>query len=76
MLLLPIVLKHKINNSSNSNSLVKKYPSPYYTPIHTIKKELYLYVTPTVMLIDPEGTTLIRGGHKEEAIRKVLGKNL
>lgn len=41
-----------------------------------IKKELYLYATPTVMLIDPEGTTLIRGGHKEEAIRKVLGKNL
>ena len=41
-----------------------------------IKKELYLYATTTVMLIYPEVTTLIRGGHKEEAIRKVLGKNL
>ncbi len=41
-----------------------------------IKKELYLYATPTVMLIDPEGTTLIRGGHEEEAIRKLLQKNL
>lgn len=41
-----------------------------------IEKELYLYATPTVMLIDPEGTTLIRGSHEEKAIREILSENL
>ena len=54
------------------------YPTIYLTDEQNayIGKELFLYATPTVMLIDPEGTTLIRGSHEEKAIRKLLRENL
>ena len=54
------------------------YPTVYLTDGQNayIEKELYLYATPTVMLIDPEGTTLIRGSHEEKAIREILSENL
>lgn len=54
------------------------YPTIYLTDEQNayIGKELLLYATPTVMLIDPEGTTLIRGSHEEKAIRKLLRENL
>lgn len=54
------------------------YPTIYLTDEQNayIRKELFLYATPTVMLIDSEGTTLIRGSHEETAIRKLLHENL
>lgn len=54
------------------------YPTIYLTDEQNayIRKELFLYATPTVMLIDPDGTTLIRGSHEEKAIRKLLRENL
>lgn len=54
------------------------YPTIYLTDEQNayIGKELFLYATPTVMLIDPDGTTLIRGSHEEKAIRKLLEKLL
>ena len=58
--------------------LAHPYPTIYLTDEQNayIEKELFLYATPTVMLIDPEGTTLIRGSHEEKAIRKLLRENL
>lgn len=58
--------------------LAHPYPTIYLTDEQNayIGKELFLYATPTVMLIDPEGTTLIRGSHEEKAIRKLLRENL
>lgn len=58
--------------------LAHPYPTIYLTDEQNayIRKELFLYATPTVMLIDPEGTTLIRGSHEEKAIRKLLRENL
>lgn len=58
--------------------LTHPYPTIYLTDEQNayIGKELFLYATPTVMLIDPEGTTLIRGSHEEKAIRKLLRENL
>lgn len=54
------------------------YPTIYLTDEQNayIEKELFLYATPTVMLIAPDGTTLIRGSHEEKAIRKLLRENL
>lgn len=54
------------------------YPTIYLTDEQNayIGKELFLYATPTVMLIAPDGTTLIRGSHEEKAIRKLLRENL
>lgn len=54
------------------------YPTIYLTDEQNayIEKELFLYATPTVMLIAPDGTTLIRGSHEEMAIRKLLRENL
>lgn len=58
--------------------LAHPYPTIYLTDEQNayIRKELFLYATPTVMLIDPDGTTLIRGSHEEKAIRKLLRENL
>ena len=58
--------------------LAHPYPTIYLTDEQNayIRKELFLYATPTVMLIDSEGTTLIRGSHEETAIRKLLRENL
>ncbi len=58
--------------------LAHPYPTIYLTDEQNayIRKEIFLYATPTVMLIDPDGTTLIRGSHEEKAIRKLLRENL
>lgn len=58
--------------------LAHPYPTIYLTDEQNayIEKELFLYATPTVMLIAPDGTTLIRGSHEEKAIRKLLRENL
>ncbi len=58
--------------------LAHPYPTIYLTDEQNayIRKELFLYATPTVMLIAPDGTTLIRGSHEEKAIRKLLRENL
>lgn len=58
--------------------LAHPYPTIYLTDEQNayIGKELFLYATPTVMLIAPDGTTLIRGSHEEKAIRKLLRENL
>lgn len=58
--------------------LAHPYPTIYLTDEQNayIGKELFLYATPTVMLIAPDGITLIRGSHEEKAIRKLLRENL
>lgn len=58
--------------------LAHPYPTIYLTDEQNayIRKELFLYATPTVMLIAPDGATLIRGSHEEKAIRKLLRENL
>ena len=58
--------------------LAHPYPTIYLTDEQNayIRKALFLHATPTVMLIAPDGTTLIRGSHEEKAIRKLLRENL